>query len=38
MSIVAAKTRVTPLKPLSIPRLELQAAVMASRLLNCIHK
>jgi len=38
VSIVAVKTRVTPLKPLSIPRLELQAAVMASRLSNCILK
>jgi len=38
VSIVAAKTRVTPLKPPSIPRLELQAAVMASRLSNCIQR
>nr|XP_023026414.1 uncharacterized protein LOC111514407 [Leptinotarsa decemlineata] len=34
--LISAKTRVSPLKPLSIPRLELQAAVMDSRLAHVI--
>lgn len=36
ISLIAAKTRVAPLKPLSIPKLELQAAVMSSRLVHSI--
>ncbi|XP_055604521.1 uncharacterized protein LOC129752777 [Uranotaenia lowii] len=35
-AIIAAKTKVAPLKPLSIPRLELQAAVEGSRLIERI--
>ncbi|XP_065195355.1 uncharacterized protein LOC135826682 [Sycon ciliatum] len=36
VAFVLGKTRVAPLKPLSIPRLELQAAVMASRMTKTI--
>lgn len=32
ISLVMSKTQVSPLKPMSIPRLELQAAVLGSRL------
>ncbi|KAI8118770.1 hypothetical protein CVS40_9674 [Lucilia cuprina] len=35
--IIAAKTKVTPLKPISIPRLELQAALIGSRLASKIR-
>ena len=35
---VAAKSRIAPLKELTIPRLELQAAVLASRLAKSIQE
>ncbi|XP_036347068.1 uncharacterized protein LOC118756408 [Rhagoletis pomonella] len=36
--IMASKSKVTPLKPLSIPRLELQAAVIGIRLASMVAK
>ena len=36
--LIAAKSRVAPLKQLTVPRLELQAAVLASRLVKAIEQ
>ena len=38
VKLIAAKSRVAPLKQLAIPRLELQATVLASRLVKTIQE
>ena len=38
LSLVMAKTRVAPVKPMTIPRLELQATLLAARMAKTIEK
>uniref|UniRef100_A0A1X7UEA9 DUF5641 domain-containing protein n=1 Tax=Amphimedon queenslandica TaxID=400682 RepID=A0A1X7UEA9_AMPQE len=38
MAFIASKTRVAPLKSLTIPRLELLGAFLLARLINCVHE
>ncbi|XP_023159208.1 uncharacterized protein LOC111591763 [Ceratitis capitata] len=38
VSLISAKSKCAPIKPLTVPRLELQAAILGSRLMNNIRK
>lgn len=38
ISLIAGKSKVAPVKPMSVPRLELSAAVLLARLINFIRQ
>ncbi|XP_053960415.1 uncharacterized protein LOC128864687 [Anastrepha ludens] len=38
VAFISAKTKCAPMKSLTVPRLELQAAVLGTRLLNCLRE
>ena len=38
LSLIMANTRIAPVKPITVPRLELQAALLASRMAKTIDE
>ncbi|XP_054738019.1 uncharacterized protein LOC129244424 [Anastrepha obliqua] len=38
VAFISAKTKCAPMKSLAVPRLELQAAVLGTRLMNCLRE